>query len=119
MPDDALPANPLPACPSGTWNCVRRSRSYEGRTPDQLVPPIEDALLAMQPEELDMRGEDAGRIHAVFRVLIFRDDVHLAVEAHADGTALHVRSASRTGRFDFGVNRRRAKRFFRLLEDEL
>ena len=43
-------------------------------------------------------------------------DLALTVEPHEEGTALHIRSASRKGYSDFGVNRRRVKRFFAELE---
>ncbi len=56
------------------------------------------------------------RIDAVFTVFLFKDDVALAIEPHEEGAALHIRSASRVGYRDFGVNRRRVKRFFAELE---
>lgn len=48
---------------------------------------------------------------AVFKAGPFRDDVAVAVEAvEGGGSVLHVRSASRVGENDLGVNRRRARR---------
>lgn len=48
---------------------------------------------------------------AVYRVAwVFKDDVNIAVEAQEHGSVLHVRSASRVGGTDFGVNRRRVRR---------
>ena len=61
---------------------------------------------------------DVGR-DALFAVLVFKDDVALLIEPHEDGTVLHIRSASRVGYFDFGVNRRRVRRFFRALAKRL
>ncbi len=51
--------------------------------------------------------QDAGYLHAEFRSKLFRyvDDVEFAWDATAG--LLHVRSASRLGRRDFGVNRAR------------
>ena len=53
-------------------------------------------------------------LHAVCRTLLgFRDDL----EFHSSPTdgVVHVRSASRIGVYDFGVNRRRVKRVRRRL----
>ena len=49
-------------------------------------------------------------IHAEFRSLIFRfvDDVEFYFPTSE--TIIHVKSASRTGYYDFGVNRRRVER---------
>lgn len=53
--------------------------------------------------------EEGPRLRAEFTSLVFRfvDDADL----HLDATArvIHVRSASRVGRYDFGVNRRRVE----------
>lgn len=115
---DSLPDNPLPPCPSWAFNCVRGSRGYD-LPPDALLEHAEAALLAMEPTELDMREEEDGRIHAVFTVFVFQDDVTVAIGPHAEGAVLHIRSASRVGPYDFGVNRRRVQRFFRRLEEGL
>ena len=57
-------------------------------------------------------------LHAVCRTrfLGFRDDLEFRYSP-AEGV-VHVRSASRTGLFDFGVNRRRVKRVRRGFEDD-
>lgn len=63
-----------------------------------------------------------GMIHAVFRIPIFgfKDDVNIAVEQSAAGhSILHIRSASRTGYSDLGVNRRRVNRIFNNLQQKL
>lgn len=56
------------------------------------------------------------RLRAEFTSRVFRfvDDV----EAYVDSSArvIHVRSASRTGRYDFGVNRRRVEALRRRFE---
>lgn len=70
----------------------------------------------------DMRGElrsaDSMSGEAVFRIPVFgwRDDVRFLTEPLPDGgSVLHLRSESRKGRFDIGVNRHRLKRMVRLL----
>jgi uncharacterized protein (DUF1499 family) len=47
------------------------------------------------------------------RLLRYVDDLEL----YFDGTVIHVRSASRLGRRDFGVNRRRVEELRRLIEN--
>ena len=105
--------NPLPPCP-GMPNCVRETRHFR-TDPDTLFARARAALEALHPEQVE--AVQAGRqLDAVFRVLLFRDDFALAVTAEESGAALHVRSASRIGRHDLGVNRRRVARFFRALD---
>jgi uncharacterized protein (DUF1499 family) len=50
---------------------------------------------------------------------LFKDDVTTAVTPTDGGAALHVRSASRTGQYDFEVNRRRVDRLLDAVEREL
>lgn len=53
---------------------------------------------------------EAQYIHAEFRSLIFRfiDDVEFYFPS--EESIIHIKSASRTGYYDFGVNRRRVER---------
>ena len=110
--------NPLAPCP-GTPNCERESRPFPNRTPDALFERAQDALGNLGPVELTLRDGDERGVDAVFRVaLIFKDDVAVAVTpGDGGGAVLHIRSASRVGKSDLGVNRRRVKRFFRALRD--
>ena len=61
--------------------------------------------------------EERGYIYAEFRskLLGYVDDVELLYEEKAG--VFHVRSASRLGRRDFGVNRRRVEALRRLLQE--
>ena len=108
-----LPENPLPSCP-GSPNCIRQTRLF-GLPPDTLFARAQTALDALRASTLSVTPETR-RIDAVFTVFLFKDDVALIVEPHEDAAALHIRSASRVGYSDFGVNRRRVKRFFAELE---
>lgn len=111
------PDNPLPPCPD-TPNCERTSRSYSVGA-DTLFSAAQDALDALGPTELQVQP-DAKRASAVYRVaLIFKDDVDVAVAAQDTGSVLFVRSASRVGESDLGVNRRRVERFFQAVDDAL
>ncbi len=71
---------------------------------DRLAPLV----LAMPRTQVVTR--DSHYLHATATSLIFRwvDDVELLVDP--DAHVVHVRSASRVGRSDLGVNRRRMAR---------
>jgi uncharacterized protein (DUF1499 family) len=105
----------LPDCP-GTPNCVC---SQDGRPRHAIEPlryegpaaPAWAALRALVAELPRTRivEERPGRLHAEVRTRLFRfvDDLHLQLDEPAG--VIHVRSASRLGRSDFGVNRRRVE----------
>jgi uncharacterized protein (DUF1499 family) len=61
---------------------------------------------------------DEHRIHAEItsRVFGFVDDLDLII--NSEQQIIHVRSASRTGYYDFGVNRRRVEKLRTLLKSE-
>lgn len=118
---DPLPpshsTNPLPPCPD-TPNCERFSQDYEASA-DTLFTATEQALEELGPVQLQLRP-DSMRASAVYRVaLVFKDDVQVAVRAQDDGSVLHARSASRVGKSDLGVNRRRMQRLLRHIEAAL
>lgn len=103
-----LPTNPLPACPE-TPNCERISKGYAVPA-DSLYQATTQALEALRPHSRSLRA-DSFEASAVYRVgLLFKDDVDLAVRPQDHGSVLHLRSASRVGHWDLGVNRRRVQR---------
>ena len=113
----AEPSNPLPECPSSP-NCERISTAHEVPA-DRLFTSTRNALAALGPVTLEADA-DSMRAHAVYRVaLVFKDDVDVAVDSTATGSALHVRSASRTGYDDLGVNRRRVQRLLSAVSDSI
>lgn len=110
-----MPENPLAPCPD-TPNCERERRVFSFPA-DVLFERAQDALGEMGPLELAVQDGEQ-RIDAVFRVaFVFKDDVAVAVAPHDDGAVLFIRSASRVGKDDLGVNRRRVERFFERLAD--
>jgi uncharacterized protein (DUF1499 family) len=116
----SLPDNPLPSCPD-TPNCERVARGYDV-PPDTLFVAAQRALESLGPTTLRLSDSTNGRqAEAVYRVaLIFKDDVDVAVKARANGgSALYVRSASRVGHSDLGVNRRRVRRLLDAVETAL
>ena len=105
-----LADNPLPPCPDSA-NCIRIGRRIKSSKNTVLKQSI-DTLRSMQPHSLSI-NDQKDRIHCVFNIFIFRDDltVLLAHAATHSLTKLYLRSASRTGAIDFGVNRRRVQTF--------
>ncbi|MDX1673135.1 MAG: DUF1499 domain-containing protein [Balneolaceae bacterium] len=117
LESEDLSVNPLPECPDSP-NCVRVTRAV-----DQPLETAWDAavagLNAMKPKEIDA-DPDLYRLEAVFVVVFFSDDLSIKLEKNPKkGTMLHLRSASRTGYSDLGVNRRRVNRFLSLFHRNL
>ena len=113
----AHPSNPLPECPDSP-NCERISQPYDVPA-DTLFGVTTQALDALGPTTLDLQP-DSMRVSAVYRVaLVFKDDVDVAVDTTARGSRLHVRSASRGGQSDLGVNARRVDRLLRAIDERL
>ena len=117
-----LPENPLPPCPASR-NCERRAVPYDVPA-DSLFRAARQALDALGPVALRLPdGTAARRAEAVYRVaLVFKDDVAVEVAPQEDagredaGSVLFVRSASRVGYSDLGVNRRRVERLLAAVE---
>ena len=110
-------SNPLPDCPDSP-NCERVSRSYDVPA-DTLFSATTQALDDLGPARLRVRPDSLGA-SAVYRVaLVFKDDVDVAVDTTETGGQLHVRSASRVGHSDLGVNARRVARLLRAVERHL
>ncbi len=116
FPSDPDSANPLPPCPSSP-NCVRLARVFAADA-DALFASARAALEALSPHTVT--GDPSARsLDAVFRVGPFKDDLAIRVTPQAGGSALHLRSAGRTGYSDFGVNGRRVRRFLEALGERL
>lgn len=60
-------------------------------------------------------------IHAVYKIPIvgFKDDVDLILEERDNHTIVYIRSASRLGAYDLGVNGRRVKHILRKIGMEI
>lgn len=100
--------NPLEACPD-TPNCIRLSYEVEEDFSTALEA-FEITLRRMKAHEITMNDDG---FHAVFRIPLFGylDDVNIQLEGIKSGkTIVHMRSASRIGYSDLGVNRMRVKK---------
>ena len=112
--DEATSANPLPPCPDDMLNCFRASRPF-GASTEVIGRAIDRAVrghahvLTGRPVEI---RRDGLRLDAVFQIGPLKDDVTLVAEGDSLGSVVHLRSASRVGRSDMGLNRLRAKVLF-------
>ena len=116
MPGD-VGGSALAPCPS-TPNCVsslepagssHHVAAFELAVPASEAWPVAvDAMRGWPRTEIARSGDAA--LHAVARSALFRfaDDVELRLDAAAG--RIDVRSASRLGRSDLGVNRRRVEK---------
>lgn len=108
----------------GPFNCVSSRAEKASRRVDPILFRGDPAsawsrlrLVVASMKGARVTKEKAGYLHAEFRSTWFGfvDDVELWLDEEAQ--RIDVRSASRTGYFDFGVNRRRVeeirKRFAR------
>lgn len=108
----ATESHPFPACPESP-NCIRISKPVSLKT-ENCWQKVTAAVEKMGPIEIEKESRSY-RIEAVFKVAIFKDDFCLELENRETSTIIHIRSKSREGYSDLGVNRRRVKRFLRLL----
>ena len=101
----------LPDCP-GSPNCVNTqagdlpSLAFEGPATEAMARLR--AIVESMPRATVVEADDA-YLHAEFRSAVFRfvDDVQCLLDEQAG--VIHVRSASRVGYSDLGVNRRRVE----------
>jgi uncharacterized protein (DUF1499 family) len=114
-PDNSGGARVLAPCPA-TPNCVNSLDP----DPARRVPPIafNDGTARARTDlrsainsfpRARVVASDGPYVRAEFVSAVFRfvDDVEFLIDA--DANLIHVRSASRVGHYDFGVNRRRVE----------
>ena len=112
----------LAACPD-TPNCVCSEAPDENIAPLQFDGSAQEAWRAVREAVVQTGGEivavEEGYLHAAYTSRIFRfvDDLELRLDAA--GSAIQVRSASRVGYSDLGVNRRRVERLREAFRQEL
>jgi len=105
----------LPACPSSP-NCVssQATDADHAIAPFKIVGNVEEAWTALKKALISqsrtvITDETGNTLHAQATSLVFRfvDDVDAILDT--DARLIHIRSASRTGYGDFGVNRKRVE----------
>ncbi len=100
--------NPLPECPESP-NCIRYTFAVE-ESISEARNVLQTSLERMNAHEIESSDRT---IDAVFRIPVFgwMDDVNIQLETAGSGeTLIHMRSASRVGYSDLGVNRMRIKK---------
>lgn len=109
---------------AGLATAEQQRTAYADISPLFLVEPPErafsrclDAAASLGWEVLDQNRYE-GRIEAVARTAIFRfaDDVVIRVRSEGAGSRIDIRSASRAGVGDLGVNAERIRTFIGLLK---
>ncbi len=105
----------LASCPSSP-NCVSSQATDAGHfiAPFKITGNVEEAWAALKKALISqsrtvITSETGDTLHAEATSLVFRfvDDVDAILDA--DARLIHIRSASRTGYGDFGVNRKRVE----------
>jgi len=98
-------------------NCV--SSQANPSDVEHYIAPIHGTMEAVRDalqktQRVTIISETGNYLYAEFRTPLMRyvDDV----EFFFDGTVIHVRSCSRLGRRDFGVNRKRVEQLRSLIE---
>ncbi|MGE4518694.1 MAG: DUF1499 domain-containing protein [Desulfobacteraceae bacterium] len=103
-------------CPKSP-NCVSSLENEESKKvepikfdsdPGKALGQIEKILMEMKRCKIILKTDT--KIHAVCTSLVFRFRDDLYFEADSEKKIINIKSASRTGYFDFGVNRKRAEK---------
>lgn len=111
-------------CP-GSPNCVSSMSKMESHfidpisfkgDPQKAMERLEKVILSMKRSEIDIKEQEY--IKAVFTSAVFRfkDDVECLLDK--DKGVINIRSASRLGYSDFGVNRARVEEIRKLFEQQ-
>lgn len=89
--------------------------SFKG-DPQKAMEKLEKVILSMKRAEIEIKEQ--GYIKAVFSSAVFRfkDDVECLLDK--DKGVINIRSASRLGYSDFGVNRARVEEIRKLFDQQ-
>ncbi len=112
--------NPLPECPDSP-NCYRGTFEFQNEF-QEVVSAAHTALENMDThEKSDLSDSLNTEISAVFKIPVFGwlDDVAIRIEESETSAIVHLRSASREGYWDIGVNKRRVKKIIKKIHNEL
>ncbi len=117
------PAQKLPLCPKSP-NCVSSQASDRSHyiepfklqaAPEQAWQVLIDALKNQARTRIISQTQYSLHAQASSRIFGFIDDIHALLDSEA--RVIHIRSASRTGYSDFGVNRKRLETLRRQLRE--
>lgn len=110
--------HPLPPCPD-TPNCVRTSAFFDAGL--ESIFETLTQILEQEAHRFEIKDPKRIEINAVYKIPFFgfKDDVDIILEENKGKTTVFIRSASRVGAYDLGVNKRRVKRIFRKLKAKI
>ena len=111
--------HPFTPCPE-TPNCVIESHTFNVNS-ESLYQSVLMLMDDLTTHELHPNEDDLS-IHSVFRIPIFgfKDDLKITIQREADERSLlFIKSSSRTGYSDLGVNQRRINRIIKKLNKKL
>lgn len=111
--------HPFSPCPD-TPNCVIESHSFDS-TAESLYQ-LSFMVLKELNTHLLQPNENSLTIDAVFRIPIFgfKDDLKIVIKEDSDDASiLFIKSSSRIGYSDLGVNQRRINRIIKQLNKKL
>lgn len=109
--------HPFAPC-SASPNCIIVSKIFQLEA-QELYSDTRKALDQMKPHEVEIDSQSL-QIKAVFRipVFLFKDDMAITITDEKQ-SILHIKSSSRVGHGDLGVNRRRVQKLLSLLNNHL
>tara|TARA_R100001143_G_C3361305_1_gene136490 strand:+ start:3324 stop:3692 length:369 start_codon:yes stop_codon:yes gene_type:complete len=111
--------HPFTPCPD-TPNCVIESHTFDLST-TTLYQNALKVLNKINPHKL-IPNENTLTIETVFRIPLFgfKDDLKIVIQRVSDDRSiLHIKSSSRIGKSDLGVNQRRINRIIKQLNKKL
>lgn len=110
--------NPLPPCPP-TPNCIRTSEEFKIGV--EQVYEAFTKIFESEAHKWEIIDPKRIELHAVYRIPVFgfKDDVDVIMEEDGGVTKVYIRSASRLGAYDLGVNNRRVKRILRKMRNKI
>ncbi len=110
--------NPLPQCPDSP-NCIRTEMAFKAGM--EMVFEYLSQIFEKDAFEFEVKDPKRIELHAVYRIPVFgfKDDVNVILDEKEGKTVVYIRSASRLGEYDLGVNKRRVKKIFRKLNDKI
>ena len=113
-----LGSSPLKNCESAL-NCTHKAYPFDV-SPSKLASITLEVLKANKHLDSVSPGTvNNHRIEAVFNAWKYKDDVQIAINVHEEGSVLYIRSESREGTYDLGVNKRRVNGIIKGIKERL
>ncbi len=118
-----IPENTLAPCPESP-NCFRTTQTLKA-DPEAVQQALKKSLTSNNAEKIEeINLSDKKELNAVFKIPLFGwlDDVVINIDSdtsNADITFVHIKSSSREGYYDLGVNKRRVNKIIKHARKEI